>query len=199
MLVREVMTTPAVTVREQATVKEATILLDQHEIAAMPVLDASGELVGVVSEADVIREMVIPDPRAHEVPVRLTRSPFLARVCDVMSTHALTVASHTELARAAELMTSNVVKSLPVVDRGRVVGVVSRRDIIRLLARRDSMIEAEVDELFRQAERDWLVTVEDGIATVEGPLGEDERSLAATLVASVPGIAGIHVRHVATW
>lgn len=199
MLVREVMTAPAITVRDQATVKEATVLLDRYEIAAMPVVDASGELVGVVSEADVIREMVIPDPRVHEIPVRLTRSPFLARVCDVMSTHALTVPSHAELALAAELMTSNVVKSLPVVDRGRVVGVVSRRDIIRLLARNDSRIEAEIDELFRQAERDWLVKVEDGVAIVEGPFGEDERSLAETLVSTVPGIVGIHVRHVATW
>jgi CBS domain-containing protein len=191
MLVRDVMTSPAITVPEKATVKDAIEMLDRHDIAAMPVLDTAGRLVGVLSEADVIREMVVPDPRAHEVPVRLTKAPFLARVADVMSTHALTVTSDTDLAGAADLMTSTAVKSLPVVDGDDVVGVVSRRDIVRLLSRQDVRIEGETDELFRQAGLDWMVTVEDGVATVEGPLDDGDRRLAETLVSTVPGIVGI--------
>ena len=194
MLVSEVMTSPAITVLDSATVKDAIGLLERHSISAMPVLNRSGQLVGVVSEADVIREMVVPDQRAHEMPVRLTAPPFHSRVADVMSTHALTVTSNTELARAADLMTSTVVKSLPVVDHGRVVGVVSRGDIIHLLSRQDPRIEAEIDELFRQADQDWLVQVADGVATVDGPSDELEQQLAQTLVGTVPGVVGIRFR-----
>jgi CBS domain-containing protein len=191
MLVGEVMTSPAITVRESATVKDAIELLEKHSIAAMPVLDGAGSIVGVVSEADVIREMVIPDQRAHEVPVRLTPPPFRARVADVMSHHPVTVSSDTELAKAADLITSTAVKSLPVVDRGQVVGVLSRRDIIRVLSREDARIEAEVDELFRQAGQDWLVDVSDGIAAIDGPADEKQRELARVLACSVPGVIGV--------
>ncbi len=194
MLVREVMTSPAVTVRDSATVKEAVAVLDRHSITALPVVDDSGELVGVVSEADVIREMVVPDQRAHERPVRLTTTPFLARVRDVMSTHPLTVTSDTDLAKAADLMTSTAVKSLPVVDHTDVVGVVSRHDIIRLLSREDPRIEAEIDELFRESGRDWLVDVEDGIVVVDGPVDDSQQRLAEALVCSVPGVVGISFR-----
>ena len=192
MLVGEVMTSPAITVHETATVKQAIELLQKHSIAAMPVIDNHNDIVGVVSEADVIREMVLPDQRAHEVPVQLTAPPFDSRVADVMSHHPLTVSSDTELAQAAELMTSTVVKSLPVVDRGHVVGVISRRDIIRLLSREDPRIEAEIDELLRQTGKDWLVDVTDGVALVDGPANERERELAEVLVSSVSGVIGVH-------
>lgn len=192
MLVGEVMTCPAITVRADATIKEAITLLEQHSIAAMPVVDGAGDIVGVVSEADVIREMVIPDQRAHEMPVRLTAPPFHARVADVMSRRPLTVTSDTDLAKAVDLMTSTVIRSLPVVDRGRVVGVVSRRDIIRLLSRADPRIEAEIDERLRQAGQDWLVAVTDGIAVVDGPADETQQELAGVLVCTVPGVVGIH-------
>ena len=191
MLVREVMTSPAVTVLQSTTVKDAIELLERYSITAMPVVDTNGRLVGMVSEADVIREMVVPDQRAHELPVRPSGPATGARVADVMSNHPLTVTGDTELATAAELMTSTVVKSLPVVDREEVVGVISRRDIIRLLSREDPRIEAEIDELLRQAGKDWLVDVTDGIAVVDGPADERERELARVLVCTVPGVVGV--------
>lgn len=192
MLVGEVMTSPAITVHENATIKDAIALLERHSITSMPVLDGLGDLVGVISEADVVREMVVPDQRAHAVPVRLTAPPFHSRVADVMSNHPITVTSDTELAKAADLITSTAVKSLPVVDRGQVVGVISRHDIIQLLSREDPRIEAEIDELLRQAGQDWLVDVTDGIAVVDGPSTEKQRELARVLVCTVPGVIGVH-------
>jgi predicted transcriptional regulator len=192
VLVRDVMTSPAITVHATATIKDAIGLLERHSIAAMPVLDEDGDVVGVISEADVIRGMVVPDQRAREIPVRLTAPPFHSRVADVMSNFALTVSSDTELATAADLITSSAVKSLPVIDRGQVVGVISRRDIIRLLSRSDPRIEAEIDELFRQSGQDWLVDVTDGIAVVDGPTDDHERELAKALVCTVPGVIGVH-------
>ena len=73
--------------------------------------------------------------RTEEVAVQLTRSALGAPVADVMSTHPVTVDGGTDLAVATELMTSSAIKSLPVVEHGRVVGVISRRDVIRVLAR----------------------------------------------------------------
>jgi CBS domain-containing protein len=194
MLVREVMSSPAVTVRGDASLKEAISLLERHDVSAMPVVDGAGRLVGVVSEADVIRELVAPDQRTHEIPVRLTTAPLAQRVADVMTTHPITVDSETDLAVATELMTSSAIKSLPVVDHGRVAGVVSRRDVIRVLARPDLKIEAEVDELFRRAGRDWLVDVADGVVVVDGPSGEAERQLAEAMTRSVPGVVALRFR-----
>lgn len=191
MLVREVMTSPVITVTARATVKEAIGLMAEHDVAAMPVVDGLGRIAGVISEADVIREMIVPDPRAHQVPVRLATAPYLAKVGDVMSNHPLSVTSDTELAQAADLLTSTTVKSLPVVDQGRLVGILSRRDIIHMLARQDSRIEADIDDLFRDAGHDWLADVEDGIVTVDGPTDDKGRQLAETLVCTIPGVVGI--------
>lgn len=191
MLVRDVMTSPAITVRDTATVKEATILLDRHAIAALPVVDGGGRLVGVVSEADVIRDLVLPDQRVHENLVTVDDQPGVSRVADVMSAHVLTASSDTELAEAVELITSTAVKSLPVVDAGRLVGMVSRRDVVRQLARADEVIEAQVDDLVRQVGRDWLVDVADGVVAIDGPEDEADRRLARALAGSVAGVVGI--------
>lgn len=193
MLVGEVMTTQVVTVQDRATLKAAIELLAEHHIAAMPVLDDRGSLVGVISEADVVRDMVLPDPRAHELPVS-TSDPGPTRVADVMSNHPLTATSDTELARAADLITSTAVKSLPVVDHGKLVGMLSRGDIVRVLARRDTMIEADIDDLLKDSEQDWLVEVLDGVVTLEGVSDPAQERLAGTLVATVPGVTGVRFR-----
>ena len=68
MLVREVMTTRPVTVTPEASTKDALRLLDRHSITAMPVVDPDGVVIGVVSEADLVRDALPPDPRAHMLP-----------------------------------------------------------------------------------------------------------------------------------
>jgi CBS domain-containing protein len=191
VLVREVMSSPAITVRETATLKEAVSLLDLHDVSAMPVVDGRDRIVGVLSEADVIRDMVVPDQGTEEGPVQLTTAALGARVADVMSTHPVTVDEGTDLAVATELMTSSAIKSLPVVEHGRVRGVISRRDVIRVLARPDRRIEAEVDELFRQAGLDWMVDVTDGVAVLDGPADEAERDVARALTRTVPGLVDV--------
>lgn len=197
MLVREVMTREVVTVGPETTVKEAVRRLSEHQITAMPVVDAEGRLVGVVSEADVLRDTVLPDPRAHELPVHLSGGPYAARVTDVMSHFPLTVRADSDLASAAELMTGTAVKSLPVVEGGAVVGVVSRRDIIAALARRDELIEADVDSLLRESGVECQVDVEDGVVVLEGPEDPRQRELARTLVGTVAGVIGVRFRDVA--
>lgn len=191
MLVRELMTSPAVTVRPNASVKEAARLLTEHGITAMPVVDGQGTLVGVISEADLIRDTVLPDQRAHERPVHLSSGGLGTRVSDVMSHFPLSVRTDADLAAAAELMTGTAVKSLPVVERGAVVGVVSRRDIVAVLARSDQRIEAEVDELLRSAEVEADVSVTDGVVVLDGPDEPHQQEMARVLVSTVQGVVGI--------
>ena len=194
MFVHEVMSGLPVTVRRETTVKEAMRLLDEHEITSMPVIDAEGRILGVVSEADLLRDSVPHDARGH---VNLRAEEELepaATVDEVMSRHPMVVHEHTDLADAVELMTTTAVKSLPVVDhKHRVVGMISRRDVVHRLARTDDAVAAEIDELFRQLGVDWAVTVDQGMVTVEGPVGDRARSLAETAVVTVSGVRSVKV------
>jgi len=196
MLVRDVMSRPAVTVRADASLKEATTLLDVRSLTTLPVVDSEGRVLGIVSEADLISGMVPRDTRLHMVPgATETHTLPPSTVGEVMNLHPMTVNEDTDLAEAADLMTTTGVKSLPVLNHRRhVTGVVSRRDVIHLLARPDAEIEAELDDVYRRLDRDWLVEVQDGIATVSGPEGEGERAMAATLAESVAGVTGVTVR-----
>jgi CBS domain-containing protein len=191
MLVREVMSQPAVTVNDTASIKTAITLFERHDVSAMPVIDETGHLVGVISEADVIRESVLPDQRVHENPVHMNAASQQLLVADVMSCHPVTVTGDTDLAVAIDLMTTTAVKSLPVLDAGGLVGMVSRRDVIHVLARSDERIEADIDELFRQTGHPWLVQALDGIALIDGPQKQSERELAQALATTVPGVVGV--------
>ncbi len=194
MIVRDLMTTEPVSVREHTRVKDALALLDEHAITTLPVVDHRGRVCGVVSEADLIRELVDRDPRLMTPPgERSIDRPLY--VGDVMSTHALTVRAETDLADAVELTTSTAVKSLPVVDEhDRLIGMVSRRDVVHMLARSDDLLEQEVDALLVSAGlRDCLVDVQDGVAEITGPAGSHERILATVLARAVPGVIEVHV------
>jgi CBS domain-containing protein len=123
MLVREVMTSPAVTVGPEESVRGAVGLLDRYRITSLPVVDESGRPLGVVSEADLLREAL--GREGHDT------------VGDIMTCHVLSVSADDDLVDAFALMDGTAVKSLPVLLHGRVVGVLSRRDLVAALARGD--------------------------------------------------------------
>ncbi|CAI9407604.1 CBS domain-containing protein [Nocardioides sp. T2.26MG-1] len=195
MLVQDLMTPEPMTVRPSTTVKEALSRLAQYGITCMPVVDGSGRLQGVVSEADLIRDIVAPDPRAQERPVSVEPVFPPRTVEEVYTRHPVSVRMQDDLARAVDVMTSTAVKSLPVVDdEGHLVGVVSRSDVVQVLARADDTIAADVDELLASlGHTDWLVEVSDGIVNVSGPAGEPERALAQVVAHTVPGVIEVRV------
>lgn len=195
MLVYEVMTREPATVGPHATIKTALGLLAEHRVTALPVVSGAGGVIGVVSEADLIRELLACDPRAHEIPQPDNRSRS-STVEQVMSTHPVTVHPDADLVQAVDLLTSTTVKSLPVVDRaGRLAGVLSRSDVIRLLARADHDIEREVDELLRSTGlEDWLVEVEEGLVTLLGPERSTNSLLVRLLAETVPGVIDVTTR-----
>lgn len=195
MLVFEVMTKDPVTVRPGTSIKEALAILAANHVTALPVATPRGMVCGVVSEADLIRELLPRDPRAHEMP-QVDDRQRSAVVEDVMAQQPVTVHPDTDLAEAVELLTSSTLKTVPVVDRqGHLQGVLSRSDIVRLLARADAEIQREVDELLRSTGlRDWLVDVHDGAVQLLGPEDSDDTLVARLLAATVPGVLDVSAR-----
>lgn len=133
MLVRDVMTSPAVTVGPTDEVAQAARTLDRLSLTSLPVVEANGRLVGIIGEADVIGRLSTP----QEIRSGTHRRVDVVRVRDVMTHRVLTVAADDDLAHCVDLMTGTTLKCLPVLLQGRVAGVVSRRDVVRALARGD--------------------------------------------------------------
>ena len=159
-------------------------------------MSASGKLRGIVSEADLIRDGVSADARLHEIPrenVLLDRHQY---VDDVMTTHVLTVGPDSDLAEAVELMTSTGVKSVPVVTaNGRVLGVVSRSDVVHMLARADHDLERDVDsgpDLRRPARLDGRGKRRHRRARGSRP-AVDDRGLARVVAGTVPGVTSVRI------
>ncbi|MFG1813508.1 HPP family protein [Kribbella sp. NPDC049174] len=193
MLIRDLMTAPAVTVTAETSIGTALRLLDDRKITAMPVVDKSGVLAGIVSEADLVQDAALLNDRVPVAAVRTTAETPPRRVVDVMSYLVATVDADDDLEVAIDLMWSTMVKSLPVLDKGRVVGMISRSDVVHLLAGRDDRIRAEVRELIATECPNWQVEVHDGVVTVSGPAGPHERKLADVLAGTVRGVVAVRI------
>ena len=221
---KDVMTRNVVTVTPATGVEEIARLLFEHRISALPVLDED-RLVGIISEADLLHRYEIGTDRdAGNDPwwIRVfsgDRSPedyvksHALQAGDIMSREVVAVAPDTPLAEIATLMEKRRIKRVPVLEAGRLRGMVSRSDLVRaLLARKqarrataalpDEAIRALLlAELRRQA---WWrsdlsqVSVEHGIVTYGGAIGSENERLAARVAAqTVPGVRGVVDRRIA--
>ena len=137
MLAREIMTRSVVTVRTDDPAKLAAGLLAEHRITAMPVLDGAGRLIGMVSEGDLLAHRVAHDPRSHMRRDEQSQSDPAHTVGEVMSGTVVSLGPDADTASIAELMLDRGLHSVPIVDGGRVVGIVSRADLLRTLVRPD--------------------------------------------------------------
>lgn len=196
MLVADIMTAAVVTTRPGARAKDALRELSDREITALPVVDHDNHLVGIVSEADLLREGVVRDPRSavrrdeyvRALPVETART-----VGDVMSRHVITASPNQDVATVVSTMLEHGVHSVPVALGARVVGMVSRSDVVRALARADERIAADVVVLLRDAGLDgWDCTVEEGEVRLTAGSADDTR-LAAALARTVAGVRSIVV------
>jgi CBS domain-containing protein len=97
------------------------------------------------------------------------------------------------VAQAVEILVSTQVKSLPVLSSGRVAGMVSRRDVIAVLARQDALIEAEIDEELRESGVECTVDVNDGVVRLAHAEGPDALRIARVIASRVPGVVGVSV------
>jgi CBS domain-containing protein len=134
---RDVMTSPAVACRDEAFFEEVAEFLAERDISGMPVIDAKGEVVGVISERDLAYALGGPMVRLalrrhNQNPLRwavdLPREARRAK--DIMTTPALVVTKDTDLEEVARIMRLNQVNRVPVVDDDRLIGVVTRGDVL---------------------------------------------------------------------
>lgn len=170
--------------------------MSENGITSLPVLDADDRVVGIVSEADVIRDRMPHDPRSH-MRVEAGDHPDPAQLVGaVMSDVVLCVGENADLADLAAVMLDNHVRAVPIVDGGRLIGIVSRRDLLRTLLRDDATITSEVTQHLADYAGDrgrWTVAVEDGVVTIGGRFDDDrQRHVVTLLVRTVPGVIRVH-------
>lgn len=145
---REIMTSPATYVMTETPIKEVANLLLEKSISAVPVLDQSGRLVGIVSEGDLVRRG--PAGRGgrrswwldqfeadttHDEGFRNYLRGHGLRAKDVMTREVVSVNEDTTAAEVAELLERHAIKRVPVVRSGKLTGIVSRANLLSLLAR----------------------------------------------------------------
>ena len=130
MLVREIMTSPAVTVPPEETVAEAARTLHRLRVTCLPVVDSESRLLGLLGEADVIGHLSTVEE--HQRGSRRDDQDPL--VGDVMSHRVLCAGADDDLTDVIALMTGTTLKTVPVLLHGRVVGMLSRSDVVRALA-----------------------------------------------------------------
>ncbi len=192
MLVREVMTASALTLTIDDTPTYAVELMSRSRVSSLPVVDPQGSLVGIVSEGDLLRYAIEPDHRAHLRPSARRGIPLPTRVEEVMTPQPHTTRGGADLAEVARVLSESSWKMLPVLAGARLVGVVSRSDVVRALAHPDREVERRIATTFGDLGRpEWHAQVIDGVAHLTGTAGERERHAAVALVSAVPGVRDV--------
>jgi CBS domain-containing protein len=217
MIVADVMTRNVVTIAPEATVEDAATLMLSRRISGLFVVDKAGDLVGVITEGDLLRRDELGTERGRPWWLKLLVSPARQaadftrahgrHVRDVMTADVISVADDAPLETVVATMERARVKRVPVTHGGRVVGVVSRADLLRALVSRVKQAEpvgrddtairgAILDALERQA---WApmttvnVTVAKGVADMWGTItNEAERSAIRVVVENTPGVTAVH-------
>jgi CBS domain-containing protein len=200
--VQEVMTRDVVTVGPATSAKYAAELMAERGFAALPVVDEGDLLVGIVAEADVLRDRMPRDPRLHARRDHEATATPSVLVHGVMTPRVRTVDVRADVADVARLFVDDRLRSVPVLEHGRLVGIVSRRDLLRTLVRPDDVIRGDVLGLVEGYTGEpgaWTVDVVEGIVTIRRTHGApqvsrdvEERALRA-LATTVGGVVDVRV------
>jgi CBS domain-containing protein len=215
MRAADIMVKDVVTAGPEASVRELAATMLERRISGMPVVDGAGRLLGIVSEGDLIRRPEIDTDRVKLGWVRLLLSDE-ARARDFVKSHgrkarevmtqpAISVAADAPLAEVVRLMERHRVKRLPVVEHGKLVGLVTRADLLRALVARqaapapersDHDLRRKIVSMLR--DEDWAasavvhVQVENGVAQLWGTVeSEDQREALLLAVRGVPGVKDV--------
>jgi CBS domain-containing protein len=198
------MSRAVVTVSPRAPIKEVARLLLERRISGLPVVNDDGRVLGVVSEGDIlIKEKGVAPAEGRELRwlfgeddrESLKREALTA--AEAMSCPAITVEPERSVSEAARLMVARAVNRLPVVSDGRIVGIVTRADLVRAFVRTDEELEREIrnDVLLDTL---WIdpstvqLTVDAGEVILEGKVAtRTDAELATAYVARVPGVVSV--------
>lgn len=215
MQVRDVMTRNVISVKTDESILSAARLMLQNRISGLPVLDASGALVGIVTEGDFLRRGELGTTKRRPRWVEFLLGPGkLAeeyvhqsgrKVFDVMTRDPRTVSEDDTLETVVAQMERHRVKRLPVVRQGKLVGIISRANLLHALASlaREAPASSGGDAAIRDrilealAKQHWAlavnVVVKNGIAELWGTImDERERQACIVAVENVPGVKQVH-------
>ncbi|ANS70137.1 hypothetical protein SLINC_7913 [Streptomyces lincolnensis] len=207
--VGSVMTTEVVRATYGTPFKEVARLLDQHRISGLPVVDDDDKVIGVISETDLmVRQAEAPDPFAPKKHARLAGMTRAGRTRaakagartagQLMSEPPVTVQAADTIVEAARAMARNHIERLPVLDEEqRLVGIVTRRDLLQVFLRPDTEIRKEVvDEVLVRAL--WLpprgidVSVTEGVVTLSGQMErKSETEIAVSMTRQIDGVVAV--------
>ena len=200
MQARDIMTTTVVTVTAATTVHDAAALLSSNGFTALPVVDGDDALIGLVTEVDLLRDRFPRDPRFHcsdagSVEGPDTREPA-ASVGALMTAPAPSVRAGADVVDLLAIMRADGLRSMPVVDGPRLVGIVTRRDLVRTLTRDDQAVATDVR---RQLETyggpgRWTVAVDGGAVTITDAMdNQTDRHVATVIAEAVRGVTVVHL------
>jgi CBS domain-containing protein len=216
MQAADVMVRDVVTVHPETDVSDAVKLLAERDVSALPVVDAQGALVGIISEADLIHRAEIGTEKHRPWLLEsLTGATTLAKdfakshgkkVGEIMTTEVVTATEDASLAEIASLFERHRIKRVPIVRDGQVIGVVSQSNLIQALASAVGVSQAGHDTdrrirdeiLARLKQQDWTdfgsrnITVNNGTVHLWGLINSDvERRALTALAESVPGVSRV--------
>jgi CBS domain-containing protein len=208
MKIRQLMSRDVVTVTPGTTLKEVARVLTRHGISGVPVVDAGGAVLGVVSEADVLVKERGPDAKQSgrftwfgDARDLAAEAKVAARTAaEAMTSPALTIGPERPASAAARLMVERGINRLPVVQDGILVGIVTRADLVRAFTRPDdelaTEIRTDVVERAMWLSRDQVhVTVVDGEVELGGFVATQvDAEVLELLTARVPGVVAVSSR-----
>jgi CBS domain-containing protein len=205
MRVEELMSRDVITVSPETPLKQVAEVLVKRGIAGVPVCDARGKVLGIVSEADILWKELGVRPNGTGLIARVLESAYGlgkrtgARTAgDAMSSPALTVKPESSVTWAAVVMTRFKVNRLPVLEHDTLVGIITRADLVRAFSRPDEEIESEIrqDVLLRTFSVDpesVSLIVKYGMVVITGEV--ENRSTAELIdehIRRVPGVVSVH-------
>ena len=212
----QIMTQNVITIRPEGTIADAAKMMLQHHISGLPVVDEAGELRGIISQGDFLRRVEIGTQKRRGRWLRILVGPGKAaseyvhergrKVSEIMTTTLRTVSRDASLGEIVELMEKNNIKRVPVVDEDRLVGIVTRSNLMQAVSviadtvpgptGNDDQIRDKIFKAFE--ENDWAtvglgIIVKYGIVHLSGVI-TDERSRQASIVAAenVQGVKRVH-------
>ena len=214
MHISGIMTTNTVTVHEETPVVAAVKIMLEHNISGLPVLNSSGQLVGMLTEGDLLRRSELGTEQArHGLAAFFTSQTMRAHdylqsharyVRDVMTSDPITIGTKDTLADAVDLMLRHKVKRLPVIRQGRLVGIISRKDILKAYAHEvageSSLSDVEISRklMIEMTAQPWApremvsFLVTNGVVEFNGMLTNDRlRDALRVMAEAIPGVRGV--------
>ncbi len=220
MIASDIMTRDVITIPQSATLVTAIALMGEQRVSGLPVVDAGGQLVGVLTEGDLLRRVETgTGPRHRSRLLEYLLGPgheasdyvktHSRRVSDLMTEDVVTVSPSTPLEEVVDLMERHLIRRVPVVRDGQPVGMISRADLVRALGRRlaaiagggvdgtevEAVLKAELAANPGLAANNISVFVRNGVVTMDGVI-YDNRTRDALRVAAqnITGISAVNDR-----